>query len=58
MTMTQRTLHLAGVALNAAGGVPDWSTMDFADIFGEFFGFATGASRTRQNAPRRGHDGA
>lgn len=24
MTMTQRTLHLAGLALNAAGGVPDW----------------------------------
>ncbi len=44
----------AGV--NGAGGVPDWSTMDFADIFGEFFGFATGASRQRQNAPRRGQD--
>jgi len=44
----------AGV--NNTGGVPDWSTMDFADIFGEFFGFATGASRQRQNAPRRGQD--
>lgn len=44
----------AGV--NGAGGVPDWSSMDFADIFGEFFGFATGASRQRQNAPRRGQD--
>jgi len=44
----------AGV--NGAGGVPDWTTMDFADIFGEFFGFATGASRARQNAPRRGQD--
>jgi molecular chaperone DnaJ len=44
----------AGV--NGAGGVPDWSTMDFADIFGEFFGFATGATRQRQNAPRRGQD--
>lgn len=44
----------AGV--NNAGGVPDWSSMDFADIFGEFFGFATGASRQRQNAPRRGQD--
>jgi molecular chaperone DnaJ len=44
----------AGV--NNAGGVPDWSSMDFADIFGEFFGFATGASRQRQNAPRRGED--
>ncbi|MCX6055673.1 MAG: molecular chaperone DnaJ [Chloroflexi bacterium] len=44
----------AGV--NGAGGVPDWSSMDFADIFGEFFGFATGSSRQRQNAPRRGAD--
>ena len=44
----------AGV--NNTGGVPDWSTMDFSDIFGEFFGFATGASRQRQNAPRRGAD--
>jgi molecular chaperone DnaJ len=44
----------AGV--NSAGGVPDWSTMDFADIFGEFFGFTTGSSRQRQNAPRRGAD--
>jgi molecular chaperone DnaJ len=44
----------AGV--NNTGGVPDWSTMDFADIFGEFFGFATGSSRQRQNAPRRGQD--
>ena len=44
----------AGV--NGAGGVPDWNSMDFADIFGEFFGFATGSSRQRQNAPRRGAD--
>lgn len=44
----------AGVS--GAGGVPDWSSMDFADIFGEFFGFATGTSRQRQNAPRRGQD--
>jgi molecular chaperone DnaJ len=44
----------AGV--NGAGGVPDWGSMDFADIFGEFFGFATGGSRQRQNAPRRGGD--
>lgn len=43
----------AGV--NGAGGVPDWSNMDFADIFGEFFGFAT-SGRQRQNAPRRGAD--
>lgn len=44
----------AGV--NGAGGVPDWGSMDFADIFGEFFGFATGGGRSRQNAPRRGTD--
>lgn len=44
----------AGV--NNTGGVPDWTSMDFADIFGEFFGFATGSSRQRQNAPRRGQD--
>ena len=44
----------AGV--NGAGGVPDWTSMDFTDILGEFFGFATGATRQRQNAPRRGQD--
>lgn len=44
----------AGV--NNTGGVPDWTSMDFSDIFGEFFGFATGSSRQRQNAPRRGQD--
>jgi molecular chaperone DnaJ len=44
----------AGV--NGSGGVPDWTSMDFSDILGEFFGFATGASRQRQNAPRRGTD--
>jgi molecular chaperone DnaJ len=44
----------AGV--NGAGGVPDWNSMDFADIFGEFFGFATGTNRQRQNSPRRGAD--
>ncbi len=42
--------------LNGAGGVPDWTSMDFSDILGEFFGFATGSSRQRQNAPRRGVD--
>ncbi|HPS41996.1 MAG TPA: molecular chaperone DnaJ [Anaerolineaceae bacterium] len=42
--------------VNNTGGVPDWTSMDFADIFGEFFGFATGATRQRQNAPRRGQD--
>lgn len=42
--------------VNNAGGVPDWTSMDFSDIFGEFFGFSTGSSRQRQNAPRRGQD--
>ena len=44
----------AGV--NGAGGVPDWSNMDFADIIGDLFGFGFSGSRGRQNAPRRGAD--
>lgn len=44
----------AGV--NNTGGVPDWSTMDFSDIFGEFFGFGSMGGRQRQNAARRGTD--
>ena len=39
----------AGV--NGAGGVPDWSTMDFSDIFGEFFGFATGGRPAAAKCP-------
>ena len=39
------------------GGAPDFTTIDFADLFGEFFGFGSAGSRTRQrNAPRRGAD--
>ncbi len=45
----------AGV--QGAGGVPDFSAMDFADLFGEFFGFGRGfGSRRSPNAPRRGAD--
>jgi molecular chaperone DnaJ len=44
----------AGV--NGMGGVPDYSTIDFSDIFEEFFGFGTSSGRRRRNAPRRGAD--
>lgn len=40
--------------LNGFGGVPDWTTIDFSDIFEEFFGFGGGSRR--RNAPRRGPD--
>lgn len=49
----------AGV--QGAGGVPDWTSVDFSDIFEELFGFGfggfggRGSSRSR-NAPRRGAD--
>ncbi len=43
----------AGV--NGMGGMPDFSTIDFSDIFEEFFGFGMGGGR-RRNAPRRGVD--
>lgn len=48
----------AGV--QGAGGVPDWTTMDFTDIFGDLgdlfgFGFSRSGRRAR-NAPRRGAD--
>jgi len=45
----------AGV--QGAGGVPDFTVdfSDFADIFGEFFGFGRTSSRAR-NVPRRGAD--
>ncbi|MBM3144500.1 MAG: molecular chaperone DnaJ [Chloroflexi bacterium] len=43
-----------------AGGVPDWTTMDFSDIFEELFGFGFGgfgrSSRRSASAPRRGPD--
>lgn len=45
----------AGV--RAAGGAPDFSGFDFADIFEEFFGFGRGfGGRRARNAPRRGAD--
>ena len=44
----------AGV--NGPGGVsPDFTNIDFSDIFEEFFGFGGGGKRSR-NAPRRGAD--
>jgi len=43
--------------LNGMGGMPDFTTVDFSDIFEEFFGFGMGgSSRRRPNAPRRGAD--
>src|SRR5512141_2998524 len=39
----------AGV--NGMGGAPDFSTIDFSDIFGEFFGFGGTSSRRQRNAP-------
>ena len=49
----------AGV--QGAGGVPDWTNMDFSDIFGDLFsnfGFGGFGGQTRRapNAPRRGAD--
>jgi molecular chaperone DnaJ len=45
----------AGV--RGAGGAPDFNVdfSDFADIFGEFFGFGR-STRQSRNAPRRGND--
>jgi molecular chaperone DnaJ len=43
--------------LNGMGGMPDFSGMDFTDIFEDFFGFNMGGNRRRsRNAPRRGAD--
>jgi molecular chaperone DnaJ len=45
----------AGVSGN--GGMPDFTTVDFSDIFEEFFGMGFGGSRRQsRNAPRRGAD--
>ncbi len=46
----------AGVS--GMGGAPDYTTVDFSDIFSELFGFGgMGGSRSRsRNAPRRGQD--
>lgn len=42
--------------LNGMGGAPDFSTIDFSDIFEEFFGFGGGGRRRSRNQPRRGAD--
>ena len=43
--------------LNGAGGMPDFSTVDFSDIFEELFGFGgMRSSSRRRNAPRAGAD--
>ncbi|MBI9049480.1 MAG: molecular chaperone DnaJ [Anaerolineaceae bacterium] len=43
--------------LNGMGGMPDFSGMDFSDIFEDFFGFNMGGGRRKaRNAPRRGAD--
>ncbi|NMB90288.1 MAG: molecular chaperone DnaJ [Chloroflexi bacterium] len=38
------------------GGMPDFSTVDFSDIFEEFFGFGGGGRQRSRNAPHRGAD--
>lgn len=45
--------------INSMGGAPDFSSMDFSDIFEELFGFGMGASgggRRSARSPRRGAD--
>ncbi|MBI9045512.1 MAG: molecular chaperone DnaJ [Anaerolineaceae bacterium] len=43
--------------LQGMGGMPDFTTVDFSDIFEEFFGgFGFGSSRRTRNRPRRGAD--
>ncbi|HEY9075517.1 MAG TPA: molecular chaperone DnaJ [Anaerolineaceae bacterium] len=43
--------------LEGSGGMPDFTTIDFSDIFEEFFGFGgSGSSRRSGNTPRRGPD--
>ena len=44
--------------LNGMGGMPDFTTVDFSDLFEELFGFGGfgGSNPRRRNAPRRGPD--
>lgn len=42
--------------LNGMPGAQDFNSMDFSDIFEEFFGFGGGSRRRSRNAPRRGAD--
>jgi molecular chaperone DnaJ len=43
--------------LSGMGGMPDFTTVDFSDIFEDLFGFGFGRSSTRsRNRPRRGAD--
>ncbi len=43
--------------LSGMGGMPDFTTMDFSDIFEDLFGFGFGRSNTRsRNRPQRGDD--
>ena len=44
----------AGV--NNMGGMPDFSTIDLSDLFGEFFGFGGMRGKRARNAPHRGQD--
>lgn len=47
----------AGLNGMGGGGAPDFSTIDFSDIFEEFFGFGGGANKRRSRSnPRRGAD--
>ncbi len=47
----------AGVNGMGGAGAPDFTNIDFTDIFEEFFGFGGGSSRRRaRNTPRRGAD--
>lgn len=43
--------------ISGMGGMPDYTTVDFSDIFEDLFGFGgMGGSSRRRNAPRRGAD--
>ncbi|MAT42013.1 MAG: molecular chaperone DnaJ [Anaerolineaceae bacterium] len=48
--------RFGAAGVNGMGGMPDFTSVDFSDIFEEFFGFGGGGSSRRRNAPRRGAD--